>query len=355
MAGEREGRRAPRRQVLGVAGLTAVASGTTALVITMGSSPLMSQELLTAPYVDGSTGGPLVVDQPRTAVPAAPSTQAPATIGSADRPGGTGRAVDIAPVPVTPVRRAPAPAPVPAPVPAPAPPVGVPVILPAPADPTPQPTRPGGLPDIPLPGIGNGSGDDGGSGDDNGVPDVTLPGSLPICTIEGHDSNDGGLQLPGDVVRHLQELLCHTTGKPVVVVAKPLKLVPPVVPAVETTVPAPRPGPVHSPKHSVEKRRSAARTSPTREPQRAEAAWWERAQSRHDSASPRRKSTSPRPEVRGHRGERSQQDHGDDHGRSDGHSRGRHRAHHENRSWSTVVRHHELRDAAHWYAGQHRR
>jgi hypothetical protein len=381
MAGQRDRRRAPRRQVLGVAGLTAVASGTTALVITMGSSQLISQELLTSPYVDGSTGGPVVVDQPRTPTAEKPRTETPAATGSANRPAGTGRAIGIAPVPPANRATAPVPGPIPAvPITLPAVPITVPVTLPAPADPTPAPGRPGQvLPGDPVPGWdGNGPGGDdsgdGSSGDgeiDLELPGIALPGielpGLPVCKVDGE-----GMRLPEDVVRRLEQWLCGATGKPVVVIAKPLALVPPVVPPVKVTVPVTIPGTLHTPKHAAQ-RGSKATTSKRgtlaqgkgttaakrirdwqRELDRMETAREERSHAGRDSGSRGHQSQGHQSQGHQSRGHGSRR-HGDDRsGRpeQDRHDRGKHRAGHRNRTM--VVQQSQLRESGSWYQGQHR-
>jgi hypothetical protein len=58
-----------RRQTLGVVGLSAVASGTTALVLFLGSSQLPSGWLADSPFVGSSPGAhPLIVDSPAPAI-----------------------------------------------------------------------------------------------------------------------------------------------------------------------------------------------------------------------------------------------------------------------------------------------
>jgi hypothetical protein len=283
MAGRSGKRRGPGRQVLGVASLTAVASGTTALVIGMGSAQV-SQQLLTAPYADGSAGGPLVVDQPRVNVPV-PRTDTPApSSGQTGIPRAVGVARPVSPV-AGPVVRPIAPAPG---TDAPATPIGLPavpgvnpVVPPVVVDPGTTPGRP--LPGRPgTPGIeepddsdGGGSGTPGTDDPDTDIPDSpgspgtdepdqpgtdepgvpatpadpSVPGDGTICGIDG-----GGMQLPQDVLDRLEEWLCGTTGRTVTVVANPLKLVSPVRAAVKVEAPA-----VRTPKHRVAKAtRSAA-------------------------------------------------------------------------------------------------
>ncbi|HEY0487055.1 MAG TPA: hypothetical protein VGD72_12490 [Mycobacteriales bacterium] len=259
---ERDRRRGPRRQVLGVAGLTAVASGTTALVIGMGSSQFVTPDLMATPYADGASGGPLVVDAPPAGTGSTGHRTDRGTTGNGTGNGTPQRAIGVAPVVRTPAGP-------PAPVPAPAP---------APGGGTIGPIR---IPVLPFPGLGDGTGNGTGTGDGSGpvhpfpttqpgiripgvgvpgvgVPGVGLPGTglggRPGTPAPGGDAcrvDDGGTQLPEDVVRRLEEWLCGLTGRPVVVVAKPLKLLHPVVPATRVTAPRARTTVVHSPKHAA--------------------------------------------------------------------------------------------------------
>jgi hypothetical protein len=263
MAGRSGKRRGPGRQVLGVASLTAVASGTTALVIVMGSAHV-SQQLLTAPYADGNAGGPLVVDQPRTHVAVPADTAAP-------RSGQTGgpRAVNVirppvpAAAPVAPVVRPVAPAPEVRPPDVPALPIvlpglpvvpGVPPVVgpgrPVPGQPgTPSVEDPGASdnPDIDEPDTPDAPDSPDPDEPDTDEPDLPgtpadpTPGDGTLCGIDG-----AGMHLPQDVIDRLEQWLCGATGRTVTIVAKPLRLVSPVPVKVEAraTVPA-----VYTPRH----------------------------------------------------------------------------------------------------------
>jgi hypothetical protein len=369
MAGQSGKRRGPGRQVLGVASLTAVASGTTALVIGMGSAHV-SQQLLTSPYADGNAGGPLVVDQPRTNPPAPRTDQTAPSAGQPRTPRAVGIARPVGPVanPPAPVVRPVLPA---VDVPGSVDPITAPVT--DPTRPLPgQPGRPGladpGSDDAPdRPDISDPDGDDPDGGDPDSddpaeVPatpvDPGVPVGSPLCGIDGV-----GMQLPEDVVRRLEEWLCGTTGRTVTVVAKPLKLVSPVRPGTKVTVPvtvAVR----YTPRHAAH---SAPRVEKVAKKRNVSAA---RAQARAESraASRRHEDRPDRERSRKHEDEHSRQHESRQHGdRSDrgerrrGHGlddirdllqreTGRQRA----GVLDAVVRHAEAGTAGRHYTGLHR-
>ncbi|MCW2568620.1 MAG: hypothetical protein JWN54_2717 [Mycobacterium sp.] len=366
-------RRGPGRQVLGVASLTAVASGTTALVIGMGSAQV-SQQLLTAPYADGNAGGPLVVDQPRINVPR-PGTTGP----EAGQTGQTGtrRAVGVA-RPVGPVAApartsspaAPAVRPIGVVPGAPAVrPIGVPG-TPGVVDPAVPPvvdpgTDPGTGPGRPLPGqpgkpgIENPDdhGDDGpGTPGTPGTPgadepdDPAVPGDGTICGIDGV-----GMQLPADVVRRLEEWLCGTTGRPVTVIAKPLRLVPPV--RVPVTIEVPVLHTVHTPRHSA--RTKAAGSAKAKKYSAASAV--RAAAAARPVAKPAGKAAKPAAGTRGHSHRQEAGTHEDRQTRTHhrggrGHGRDDHRGHRgvQTGGATAVVRHADAGGSWLFYTGRHR-